>query len=186
MGHRALDEFTHAYIEAALFTESAESPPSGGQPLDKNYGESDITDESLAVIDAQCEKFQQLYGDVIDAATCRQGQYSNREMAGHDFWMTRNGHGVGFWDGDWSPQDLADQLDEGAKKFGEAHLDVGDDGAIHYEDPDYDRSLRAAATTTRYSSGGGGVRTHCGRCGAALQFAGAGGMRCPVHWYDYK
>ena len=22
-------------------------------------------------------------------------------QAGHDFWLTRNGHGAGFWDGDW-------------------------------------------------------------------------------------
>ena len=23
------------------------------------------------------------------------------ERIGHDFWLTRNGHGAGFWDGDW-------------------------------------------------------------------------------------
>lgn len=25
-------------------------------------------------------------------------EYSRWELAGHDFWLTRNGHGVGFWD----------------------------------------------------------------------------------------
>ena len=29
-------------------------------------------------------------------------QYSAEDLAGHDFWLTRNGHGTGFWDaGRW-------------------------------------------------------------------------------------
>jgi hypothetical protein len=51
-------------------------------------------------------------------------------MAGHDFWLTRNGHGAGFWDGDLS-EDVGNALTEAAKKFGECHLYVGDDGQIY-------------------------------------------------------
>ncbi len=50
-----------------------------------------------------------------------------------------------------------------------------------YEIPEDSQS----APHGRYASPSG-VRTHCARCGAALEFAGAGGMKCPVHWYDYK
>jgi hypothetical protein len=52
------------------------------------------------------------------------------EQIGHDFWLTRNGHGAGFWDrglgerGQW--------LTDMAKPYGEAILYVGDDGRVHY------------------------------------------------------
>jgi hypothetical protein len=51
-------------------------------------------------------------------------------MAGHAFWLTRNGHGAGFWDGDW-PEPHASALDEASKAFGSFDLYVGDDGMIH-------------------------------------------------------
>ncbi len=37
---------------------------------------------------------------------------------GSDFWYTRNGHGVGFWDRGY-PDDVADPLTEACKTFGE-------------------------------------------------------------------
>ena len=57
---------------------------------------------------------------------------SEREaaMAGHDFWLTRNGHGAGFWDGDW-PLPYADLLDKAAQAAGTCDLYVGDDGMIY-------------------------------------------------------
>lgn len=50
------------------------------------------------------------------------------EELGHDFNLTRNGHGAGFWDGDW---DHLDQLSPGwsrkvsaiSKEFGSASLE---------------------------------------------------------------
>ena len=43
------------------------------------------------------------------------------DQAGHDFWLTRNGHGAGFWDGDWKDSAGA-SLTEIAKSFGECNL----------------------------------------------------------------
>ena len=43
--------------------------------------------------------------------------------AGHDFWLTRNGHGAGFRDGDW-PEPFAAKLTEAAKRAGERDLYV--------------------------------------------------------------
>jgi hypothetical protein len=62
-----------------------------------------------------------------------EGSIAAREaaMAGHDFWLTRCGHGAGFWDGDW-PEPQATILDEAAKRFGNVDLYVGDDGAIYH------------------------------------------------------
>ena len=63
----------------------------------------------------------------VDAEYIPVGKYS---QAGHDFWLTRNGHGAGFWDGDW-PDRTGHRLSEAAKSYGEYHLYVGDDGKIY-------------------------------------------------------
>jgi hypothetical protein len=47
----------------------------------------------------------------------------------HDFWLTRNRHGCGFWDGSY--KDLGDRLTNAAQAFGECDLYVGDDGKIY-------------------------------------------------------
>ena len=52
------------------------------------------------------------------------------EYAGHDLWLTRCGHGCGYWDGDW-PAGIGEGLDKLAHGFGEVWLEVGDDGLIH-------------------------------------------------------
>jgi hypothetical protein len=50
-------------------------------------------------------------------------------MTGHDFWLTRNGTGAGFWDGDWFE---GEKLTEAAKAFGNFDLMVDhDDGTIY-------------------------------------------------------
>ncbi len=61
-----------------------------------------------------------------------EGSIAAREaaMAGHDFWLTRCGHGAGFWDGDW-PEPAASVLTEASKEFGNVDLYVGDDGQIY-------------------------------------------------------
>ncbi len=51
-------------------------------------------------------------------------------QAGHDFWLTRNGHGVGFLDRNLGA--VGKRLYEASKAFGEAFIEVGDDGWIHY------------------------------------------------------
>lgn len=41
------------------------------------------------------------------------GPWSDDERAGHDFWLTRAGHGAGFWDRRYTGPDL-DTLEGGA------------------------------------------------------------------------
>ena len=47
----------------------------------------------------------------------------------YDFWLTRNGHGAGFWDGDWG--EVGDKLTELCKPYGSVDVYVGDDGLIY-------------------------------------------------------
>jgi len=109
----ALDEFTASYIAAALFSTTDETRPDGGDPLDKNYGAEDITLATLAQFIADCQQFQREHFDKIAPDLSR---------AGADFWFTRNGHGAGFWDGDWP--EFGDELTSAAHKFAEVNLYV--------------------------------------------------------------
>lgn len=48
--------------------------------------------------------------------------WSNQEIMnqmGHDFWLTRNGHGVGFWDRPEIWGDCADLFSDIARSMGE-------------------------------------------------------------------
>jgi hypothetical protein len=51
------------------------------------------------------------------------------EKAGHNFWLTREGHGSGFWDEDMD--EVGERLTELSEKFGEGGLYVGDDGKVY-------------------------------------------------------
>ena len=48
---------------------------------------------------------------------------------GHDFWLTRNREGAGFWDGFWGED--GDTLTELAQEFPEVDVYVGDDGLLY-------------------------------------------------------
>jgi len=117
-----LDYFTQSYIEAALWATTDESNEQGGEPLDANYGVGDLAPEALDKIIADCARFQEenaadLYLD-------------SSEQGGHDFFLTRNHHGAGFWDGDW-PDDVGQRLTVAAHAYEEDYLYVGDDGKIY-------------------------------------------------------
>ena len=137
-----LEEFLDAYIEAALWSSTDESDDSGGEPLDKNYGEDDIAPETLVRMRADCLAFlnHRLGGRLIGIAERLEAEgkwslpggveCSVMACAGHDLWLTRCGHGCGYWDGDW-PKGIAEGLDKLAKEFGEFSLYIGDDGLIY-------------------------------------------------------
>ncbi len=122
-----LDEFTEAYIEAALWSSSDDAD----DPLEDHYGVHDIASESMVKIKSDCQKFQQDNAELLAAAyemyAPRDG-YTGPALAGHDFWLTRQGHGVGFWDRGLG--DVGKKLTEACKKFGETYFYVGDDGQI--------------------------------------------------------
>lgn len=119
------DAFISAYIEAALWS----SMDDDGNPLDTEYDVSDIAQDTLSAMQADCAAFLDKCGHLIDDSRYI-GGYTESEMSGHDFWLTRNGHGAGFWDGDW-PEPRATELDNAAKSFGSFELYVGDDGKIY-------------------------------------------------------
>jgi hypothetical protein len=115
------DKFLQAYIVAALWSSMDESTPEGGDPLDKNYGPDDLAPQTLKTMKADCNTFQ------VENAKDIAG---HEEQAGHDFWLTRNGHGAGYFDGDW-PEPAATRLTTASHRFGEVNLYIGDDNNIY-------------------------------------------------------
>lgn len=116
-----LDDFLNAYIECALWSSTDNADDSGGAPLDDNFDETDIAPETLRQMQADCRDF--LEANAADLATIDAGQ------AGHDFWLTRNGHGAGFWDRGLG--ELGERLSKASDAYGSFDLYVGDDGQIH-------------------------------------------------------
>jgi len=74
--------FIAAYIEAIYFTDTGDmDQPETGAELDPDFLRESIID-CLAM-------FSRIVCYLSD---------DNIEQAGHDFWLTRNHHGVGYWD----------------------------------------------------------------------------------------
>lgn len=118
-----LDDFTRAYIEAALWSSTDNSDPSGGDPLDLNYDVGDLTSAALDRAIKDSKSFQKDNAKLL-------AQAGDEAQNGHDFWLTRNRHGAGFWDRGYG--EVGDKLTEAAHAYGSVDLVVSG-GKIHYE-----------------------------------------------------
>lgn len=133
-----LEEFVSAYIRTALCTSNDESDESGGEPLDSNYDESNIAPETMETIHRECAEFLESAKGLINDETCLRanqwlgdGVYSAHSLAGHDFWLTRRGHGCGFWEDDRWTEEAGKKLTALSDIAGEVWLYLGDDGKIY-------------------------------------------------------
>lgn len=124
-----LDEFTRGYIDCAFWSETDEREPSGGQPLEDNYTSADLSDEARAQIIADCGSFQAHHAEWLKRAYVSAG-YGGASRAGHDFMLTRNGHGVGFWDRGLG--EVGELLSDAARACGSFGLYAGDDGKVYH------------------------------------------------------
>lgn len=88
---------------------------------DQDHTVNDLARSTRRAMIADCERFMARVKEI--------GAIPTEDMA-HDFWLTRNHHGAGFWDGDW-PEPLASLLTALSHTFGDVALYVGDDGLIY-------------------------------------------------------
>jgi hypothetical protein len=119
-----LDEFTNAYLVAALWT----STDDNDAPLDSIYDISNISKNDIKEIKSECLKFQKDNLDLLIQAYHKNGY--TPASAGHDLWLTRNGHGAGFWDRDLN--DVGDLLTKKADEIKGSDLYVGDDNTLYF------------------------------------------------------
>ncbi len=122
-----LNPFARAYVAALYFADCGE----GDQPP----ADAELSPEALESIAADCAAFEQANAaDIGKGCTRGSGEYTASEQAGHDFYLTRNGHGAGFWDGDWQDgedKSRGERLSEAAHAFGGSSPYLGDDGKIY-------------------------------------------------------
>ena len=138
-----LSPFARGYIQALFFTEESpgfsmvewwsaetqseleEGTMDGCLPDDAGF--SDLNPDTLARIHTDCREFERKASRLLSIAYSRGYE---REQAGRDFWFTRNGHGVGFWDRDELDADnLGRDLSDIAKTFGETWASFDPDDA---------------------------------------------------------
>jgi len=123
-----MDDFTKGYIEAALWS----STDDDCNPLDAKYTTDDLTLELKVKITTDCINFQ--HANRVNLALAYDlypdNEWSNEEQAGHDFWLTRNGHGCGFWDRGIG--EVGDTLTEICKGWGEFHLFITGNGRVSH------------------------------------------------------
>jgi hypothetical protein len=111
------DAFFAQYVNTLLWSEMDDS----GEPLDETYDADDVAPESITEMRKECDDFVNANeNDLTDVQA---------EQAGHDFALTRNRHGAGFWDRGVGA--LGDRLSEAAKVYGTQGLYVGDDGTLY-------------------------------------------------------
>lgn len=119
-----LPAFTRGYIESMFFTNC--SSPDDGELENATF--ADLATETLDQIKADCSTFEKTHALLLESAY-EHGDYGP-ESAGRDFWYTRNGHGVGFWDRGLG--EIGDTLAD-ACRHTEISPYLGDDGKVYLQ-----------------------------------------------------
>ena len=119
-----LDSFTRGYIEAMFWTECNED----NEEL-ASCTFHDLAPPALAKVIEECTAFQNANEEPLEACYAHETVDYDDERAGHDFWLTRNGHGAGFWCRDLG--DDGDKLTAACKACGECYVHLGDDEKVH-------------------------------------------------------
>lgn len=106
------------YLETALWSSTTGDDT---VPMDEDYCIDDIGDDTRA----------EMLTDVVAFIADQWSDLNDLDAGetGHDFWLTRNGHGAGFWDR--GLDDRGDRLTDACRPYGEVDLYAGDDGDLY-------------------------------------------------------
>lgn len=111
-----LEMFTNGYIGCALW---ADAP-------DDAVGVA-LAPEARTELEAGARDFYQANADDLARAYEEGGR--PYDYLGHDFWLSRNRHGTGFWDRGLG--DIGDRLHKAATVYGSCNLYAGDNGLLY-------------------------------------------------------
>lgn len=84
---KGLDDFTRGYLDCAEWLLDEE--------IDRNKVKGWAPASIIAAV-VVCREFQE--ANAADLAQYEEATGRDMKSAGHDFWLTRNRHGAGFWD----------------------------------------------------------------------------------------
>jgi hypothetical protein len=117
IGEEWVKDFENAYVECALWASYDTDEDGETFQLD----EYDLSEEAEEQLRADAREFIDDQGEAM--ASLDPGQ------CGHDYWLSRNGHGAGFWDRGYG--ELGERLHKATKPYGGSDLYLGDDGLVH-------------------------------------------------------
>ena len=116
MRYLDIDKFVNSYLATAAWVTC-------------DYDEcQDFTDEAIEDAKADCLRFIELVSEKFGGEKARVlltvAGNDLDYLAPHDFFLTRNGHGAGFWDSPekYGGQENADALTEIAQQIGECDI----------------------------------------------------------------
>lgn len=116
-----IEAFIDGYIECALWADCmpAEDDPDGESGGRESLELRDGARERMSVdCLAFCEANARDLAEYCERRSYDPSQGPVSSYAGHDFWLTRNGHGAGFWDRGLGT--LGERLTAAASAFGSA------------------------------------------------------------------
>ena len=112
----SINEMVQGYLETAIWSSTDDQ----GRDLDR-FSVDDIWFSAREEARQDCEAFVAQAEDLLDE------EDASDSRVGHDFWLTRNGHGAGFWDGDYR---AGDALTEIAESFGMKYVYITNLGTL--------------------------------------------------------
>lgn len=120
------DEFFQGYMKAAEWLLDDDSPAEeGGIDRDAIMGWAPA---AIADALADCQAFQD--SNAEDLARYSELSQRDAECAGHDFWLSRNGHGAGYFDRGSDP--VFSRLQDAAQVWSSRDAYLGDDGLLYF------------------------------------------------------
>jgi len=131
-------DFVSGFIEAALWSstyehDDCEDCVEGCCNPNCDDGKHELSHKARKMLTEIAETFFDKHNalftndNLIRPLVCSVSEY-----AGHDFWLTSQGHGCGFWDGDWN-EPASTILTEASKCVGEKHFYVNSNGEFDIE-----------------------------------------------------
>jgi hypothetical protein len=118
-----MDRFTEDYVEMALWS-SQHCDEEGNNCISFDDVDADIAESTLKEMEEDCTDFQE-----DNAEDLAEFERITGYSGGGDFWLTRCGHGAGFWYRGTGK--VGDRLTKAAKVYGSRDLYLGDEGLIY-------------------------------------------------------
>jgi hypothetical protein len=118
-----LQQLVNSYCEAAIWT-------------DEDRLKEDDPNVSMSIYNFSKDAAKEAFDD-IEAFIRKVGEHAieqslgeyGADQIGHDLWLTRNGHGAGFWDRDYKFGEL---LTDVSKEMGEITIYINDNGKFEF------------------------------------------------------
>jgi len=110
-------DFYRGYVTATLWANTYDAETE--EPLEHGSGEF-VPGGLLAMLDEEAER--QMFGDSVAFVVAEWADLKDlpAEQSGHDFALTRNGHGSGYWDRGYG--DVGERLSKASKAWGDFSL----------------------------------------------------------------